>query len=188
MTSFWFSLVLFILFSPLFSPHFSFHLFTWSLIDHSDILLDFRSILIEFPVHMLSPCFLVFFMQVWPFSGPSNARYGLRGRAIECEGAWGALGDARTQWCAHTQWCARTSKVSEKKDSPHWFTRTKHKVRPHHLTRASKFEADELGAPAPDVGAPAPDVGVPAPLLGAPAPHHGAPAPVVYEKWSLWLH
>ena len=51
-----------------------------------------------------------------------------------------------------------------------------------------QFEADELGAPAPDIGAPAPNIGAPAPLLGAPTPHHGAPAPVVSGKISSWLH
>ena len=41
-------------------------------------------------------------------------------------------------------------------------------VRPHHLTRAAKVEAEELGAGASDVG--------------APAPHHSAPAPIVSGK------
>ena len=112
MTSFWFSLVLFILFSPLFSPHFAFYFFTSSLIDRIDILLDFRSILIEFLVHMLSPCFLVFSLQVWPFSGPRIARYGLRDklekpRELEVRPHW--AGDVRTQWCARkTNWCTCT--------------------------------------------------------------------------------
>ena len=47
-------------FFPL-SPYF--YLLFHSL-DHSDILLDFQSSLIEFLAHMLSPCFLVFLLQV----------------------------------------------------------------------------------------------------------------------------
>ena len=109
MTSFWFILVLLILFYPLFSPHFPFYFLTWSLIDHSDFLLDFRSILIEFLVHMLSPGFLVFLLQAWPFSGTNIARYNLSGRAKDIEEAWGAFGGPHTQWCTRTcYWCART--------------------------------------------------------------------------------
>ena len=102
MISFWFGLVLFILFSL----HFAFYFFTRSLIDHSDILLDFRSILIEFLVHILSPCFLMFSLQIWPFLRPRIGRYGLRDeierpRELEVRPHW-AWGTRTPKWCART--------------------------------------------------------------------------------------
>ena len=46
--------------SSLFLLTFPFYFIHLIILDHSDILLDFRSILIEFLGHMLSPCLLVF--------------------------------------------------------------------------------------------------------------------------------
>ena len=64
MTFFWLVLVPLIPLYSLFLLTFPFYFIHWIILDHSDILLDFRSILIEFLAHMLSPCFLVFLLQV----------------------------------------------------------------------------------------------------------------------------
>ena len=167
MTSFWLVLVPLIPRSSLFLLTFSFYFIHLIILNHSDILLDFRSILIEFLAHILSPCFLVFLLQVWPFSGSTNARHGLRGRARECKGAYGALGSPRTRWCTRTcYWCTRT--FSDFRGKSQNTT-----VRPH----------EAQGAVAPVAGAPAPTIGAPAPSDGwfhFKAEESGAPAPDIW--------
>ena len=181
MSSFRLVLVLFIPLSSIFFLTFPSYFIQLIILYHSDTLLDFRSILIEFLAHMLSPCFLVFLLQVWPFSGLSNARHGLRKQARGCERPWGALRVPRTRRCARTHnWCALTfSQIGRKIQ--------KTQVRPHQT----------FGAPAPVHGAPSHPYGAPAHVDGgfqSEAEDSGAPAPDIWctrtcarcARTSLW--